>query len=390
MKYIITLALVFISAISHAQMGVDEFLELVETNNSEMLAAKKLTKAEKLNQQTGVTLDNPTVEYGYLPGNNSAIDHKTIYSIKQSFEFSTILGTRKKVANQQGELSNLEFEIYRMEKLLEAKNRFYDFIFLLKKEHEYKKRLGHATNLIESYQKQFDNGNASILDLNKSKIQFLNIKSSYELLQQDLNSIRKELALLCGTEIPEAIKTEFPLVSFATQDSIISELQNLHPELQLLKQNINLAEMQVKLARQSWIPDIELGYQGEVEQEGTFRGFVGGVSIPLWKDKNKVKYALAYADFKENQFQSRQEIIWTDFVKKYNKVKEYAKILDEFDQTLKQAANINFLNKALELGQLSVIEYFNELAFYYQSMDKQMEIELEYYKTLNQLQAYKL
>ena len=62
---------------------------------------------------------------------------------------------------------------------------------------------------------------------------------------------------------------------------------------------------------------------------------------------------------------------------------DYAKVLE-------QQRNIELLNKALNAGQLSVIDYFTELSTIYDSHQSYLDVEKEYHSILAQLYQYKL
>ena len=62
---------------------------------------------------------------------------------------------------------------------------------------------------------------------------------------------------------------------------------------------------------------------------------------------------------------------------------DYAKVLE-------QQRNIELLNKALNAGQISVIDYFTELTTIYDSHQSYLDVEKEYHSILAQLYQYKL
>ena len=390
MKILIVMLSSLISLTALPQQGVDEFLKLVEQNNKELLAARKLAEAEKSGFQTGLTPDNPTVEYGHFPGNHDAMGTKTTYGISQSFDFPTVYSARKKLADSQSQLSELEYQLFRRDKLLEAKLKFCDYAFLLQKKEEYQDRLEHSNQLYQSYQTNFDRGNTSILDLNKAKIQNLKIKSSYQLVLQDIESVSQELELLAGVPLQQANAVQLSAPDLPPLAEVLEEVRAKQPELQYFTQTQKVADLNIKLARQNWLPNLQLTYEGEKVPEGTYRGLRAGIAIPLWKDKNTVQHAQALALFEESRYQSRITSIMNETAKRYQQAATYDNIRREYQQTLEASANVNFLDKALKLGHISVIEYFNELAFYYETRDAYLEIEKNYYQFMARLWAFQL
>ena len=62
---------------------------------------------------------------------------------------------------------------------------------------------------------------------------------------------------------------------------------------------------------------------------------------------------------------------------------DYAKVLE-------QQRNIELLNKALDAGQISVIEYFTEVSTLYQSRETLLQLEKDYRTATAQIYRYEL
>lgn len=66
-----------------------------------------------------------------------------------------------------------------------------------------------------------------------------------------------------------------------------------NPALQHLSQEIELNRKKVKLSKALSLPKFSAGYRSERVWGTTFQGIGAGISIPLWENKNTVKYAKA-------------------------------------------------------------------------------------------------
>ena len=115
----------------------------------------------------------------------------------------------------------------------------------------------------------------------------------------------------------------------------------------------------------------------------SFSGVTVGMSIPLWENKNKIKLATA-------QQQVALEIANDTKLQSYNrlkgefeKAKNLQKTLISYQEALQSVNSSELLKKALDAGELSLIEYMMELTLYYETNDKFLSIE----KDLNQLYA---
>ena len=72
----------------------------------------------------------------------------------------------------------------------------------------------------------------------------------------------------------------------------------------------------------------------------------------------------------------------------YDKASRLSVLLNEYQETLKVTNNRDLLKKALDKGQLSLINYLLELSVYYETIDKYYETERDYQLALSELQQW--
>ena len=74
----------------------------------------------------------------------------------------------------------------------------------------------------------------------------------------------------------------------------------------------------------------------------------------------------------------------------WTKAGELKKSVDEYSVVLKQQNSIALLNKAIQAGQLSMVEYFVNVTTFYQSMQNYLQLQNDYQKTLAEMYRFKL
>ena len=70
-----------------SQNSIDSVLLQIERNNTTLSALQKRIEVDKIGNKTGIYIQNPEVEFGYLWGNPSEMGNRTDFSISQSFDF---------------------------------------------------------------------------------------------------------------------------------------------------------------------------------------------------------------------------------------------------------------------------------------------------------------
>ncbi|MCA1759824.1 MAG: transporter, partial [Bacteroidales bacterium] len=67
-----------------AQTETSRVLSEIEKNNTTLEASRNLNKAQKVENQTGIYLENPEVEYHYLWGDPAAMGKRQDFVVSQS------------------------------------------------------------------------------------------------------------------------------------------------------------------------------------------------------------------------------------------------------------------------------------------------------------------
>ena len=154
---------------------------------------------------------------------------------------------------------------------------------------------------------------------------------------------------------------------------------------------LEITKREVKLNRSLSLPKFDVGYKRSASSGNVAsNGFVVGVSIPLFENKNTVKKAKAQAEFATASLEDNRLNLRTSLQQLYHQAEALQISREDYAKVLEQQRNVELLNKALNAGQLSVIDYFVELTTFYDSQQSYLDVEKEYHNILAQLYQYKL
>ena len=112
--------------------------------------------------------------------------------------------------------------------------------------------------------------------------------------------------------------------------------------------------------------------------------------MPRRKNWNNVKQAKAQALYTDLQLESTTTTVESELHQLYNQSVALKTSMDEYNTVLKSQNSLALLNKAIQTGQISMIEYFVDVTTFYQSMQNDMQLQNEYQKVMAQLYKYKL
>ena len=377
---------------TRAQSSIDQVLRNIETNNKSLQANTKMTDAQKLEAQTGKFLANPSVEWEQMWGNRNNPGSEYTLTVKQSLDFPTTYSNKNKLANLKANTIGFQSAAYRQQLLLNAKQTCIEIIYLRKQKSLLDERLANAETMFALYKKRFESGDANQLELNKIQLELLNAQNQSRLNKAALTAAEEQLRNLNGGKPITFDATDYPageeLINF---DQLQAAFMEADPNLKSLTGDQEIANREVKLSRSLTLPKFDVGYKRNAASDHVAsNGFMVGVSIPLFENKNTVKKTKAQAEFATASLEDNRLNLKTNLQQLYQQAEALQISRADYAKVLEQQRNIELLNKALNAGQLSVIDYFTELSTIYDSHQSYLDVEKEYHNILAQLYQYKL
>ena len=391
-RFILTIALLSSALVAGAQTSIEEVLRSVETNNKELQANRQMVTAQKLEAKLDNNLPDPTVTYSHLYGNKEGMGFTGELVASQSFYFPSLYMQRNKLSKQKGENYDRQGEEVRQQILLQAKEACLDLIFLNQQKNLLDIRRKSAEQLAALYQQRLEQGDANILETNKIELELLNVRNEVRMNEAARVNKQRELEMLNGGIAIQLTDTAYEVVelplSFADLRQEILENDRRLLSLQSAKA---VSSRQISVNKTMGLPSFELGYRMNPSSGGErFNGFLVGISIPLFSNRNNVKQAKAQNLYTDLQLESTMTAVENELLQLYNQSVALKTSIDEYGEVLESQNNLALLNKAIQAGQISMIEYFVDVTTLYQSMQNHMQLQNEYQKVMAQLYKFKL
>ena len=393
MKQFIVITLLASAALSvNGQNSIDAVLRSIEANNKELQANNQLTVSKKLEAKLDNNLPDPSVSYVHQYGNREGMGIQGKLVASQSFDFPSVYVQKNKLAKSKAASFDRQGAEFRQQILLQAKEICLDLVLLNQQRALLDQRRQNAEQLAELYAMRLETGDANILETNKIDLELLNAKTEACMNESARIAKLQELATLNG-----GIAIDFTDTTYMSDGDILSfeelraEAVTSNPQLLTLKSEQVAARRQLSVNKSKSLPGFELGYRMNTATGGErFNGFLVGVSIPLFSNRNNVKQAKAQALYTDLQLESTITTVESELHQLYNQSVALKTSMDEYNTVLKSQNSLALLNKAIQTGQISMIEYFVDVTTFYQSMQNYMQLQNEYQKVMAQLYKYKL
>lgn len=377
------------NAIIHAQNKIDIVLNEVEQNNTTLKALRKSAEAEKIGNKSGIYLTNPEVEFNYLWGSPSMIGDRTDIRVVQSFDFPSAYKYRNQIAEEKNRQAELEYLRQKKLILLETRKVCNDLIFQNALKSEVLKRLEHAKSIAGANKIKFDLGETNILEYNKAELNVLNVQKELETIDVERTFLLSGLKRINGGIDIALDDDHFPVLQLPSDfDEWYTTAEEKNPILGWLKSEIEISENNVKLNRAMSLPRLQTGYMSEKTVDEHFQGVTVGLSIPLWENKNTVKYAESKTDALQSIAADNKMQFYNQLKTLHEKAIQMQKNTNDYADRLKKLNSSDLLKKAYDKGEISLIDYMLELSIYYESVNKLLEMEKELNNTVAELNQY--
>ncbi|PIB37662.1 TolC family protein [Maribacter sp. 4G9] len=392
-KYIVSAicgCLFFVSGFSQDK-NIEELLNEIEQNNTELKSYQSFMESQQLENKSNNNLPDPQFTAFYLPFGEHTFGDYSEYQISQSFEFPTVYGSRGKWNELKAIQLQTAYAKKRQEILLYAKELLIELIFLQKQKVIGTERRTQGKQVFDQIKELFNKEQVGILDLNKAKIAWIQVQFVVEQVDSDIQILLSKLKTLNGGNEIDGISTGIALpIEVAAVEGLWQEKSKKDPMLQELMANESASLQKVKLEKNKVLPNLALGYNHQGVRGNNFSGFYGGISIPLWNSRNKVKAAEANYEFQQSNTEVATSLLYAEFQESYNRYELMLTKYNEYQSTIGNLDSEQLLFKAYQLGEYSFMDYYVELQFYRTAKDKMLQMEKELQLLQTQLLKHQL
>ena len=377
-KIYIFLLLAPLSLSMSAQQTYD-ILRDIEQNNIQLQALRKNNEAAVLEVKSQNALENTSVEYSpfFRRGVDGIASSELV--VKQGFDFPTLYAARNKSGRLQQEALDLQYLTARRDILLEAKLKCHDMVYFNKVEELLQQRKENAEELLALYNKRLEEGDATIIDVNKIKMDRMNIEKEMAEMEAERIASLQALATLNGNH-PVAFNSKeyaHTAISVDNPEELAERIMETDYMLQQSETAARVSEQEVKVTKQNWIPKLEIGYRRNTEGSEASNGFLVGASFPLFSSRNKMKTAKAQHEGAQLRLDNARIEVENRVKARIQEVQKLKKAKDTYDTALLNQT-LDILRKAVEGGEISITDYYVEADNIYRNLEAYMNIERQY------------
>lgn len=389
MKKIITAAMLTISVIC-VNATTDPLVEQIIETSPQANALKSKLNAEVAATLTTNNLNDPEIEFEHQWG-MKGIGNKWGVSVSQGFDWPGVYSARSSAAKLMRKASLSSFDSEMSELRLKVKLSLIDLCHANLDVALLDSIRSSLSKLHDKYRLSFDKGETTILDIKKIEIELLGVTRQLNdaIITRDaiiggLQAINPGLnweSILSLNRYPE----EKPIKSESEYADMLRHNDNQSRYLYDMKE-LSLAN--AKVERYAGMPGFAVGYRHDYELGERFNGVSVGLTIPLFSNRNKAKAAIAEADSYQSAAISRNAALDAE----WNTMRQQAlRLTDEcgqYQRILTASDTQRLLKMALDGGEISLLNYLQENAYFKQAQRDYLATEHELHTILAKLNRY--
>ena len=247
-----------------AQGSISDVVASVEQNNARLKATRARVSSDSIALRASNNLEDPRVAFEYNFGSKN-IGDKWAIGVSQGFDWPTIYGERNRANNHRIDALSAAERAERADVILNTRLLCLDLIYTNRQIEAQDLILKNVDELYNLYNKAFEHGEASIIDINKIKIERIAAVQALDELKSKRNSLKEQLAGLNGNKPIEGVSLDalrdYPAEELAAIDAYRSLYATNNPQAEYFTHIDNSTRSDVKVARMGWLPKLELGYQ---------------------------------------------------------------------------------------------------------------------------------
>ena len=389
-RFLIAVSLVLMASAARAEGSIGNVLKQIAQNNLTLKALQHDNEAEVLDIKAANALDGLSVEYSpfFRSGYSGVAQSELVVS--QEIQFPTKYADRNKQANLQKAVGGKVYEKNRRDILLEAQLLCVDVIRLNKTLAMLGQRLKNSEALRQMYDKRMEAGDANILEVNKVKLDCMEVQTLVSEAQNERMLLLQQLAELNGGKPVTIDDVEIPKFQpIADFESYKALALASDADIQMAETMLQSADMNVKMQKREWLPNISFGYRRNTEQKEAVNGVLVGVSFPLYSNSKNIRAAKERRESAQLQVEQARSTAESQLRSGYQQLVGLQQVLDHSDVKMMQES-IELFSKALQQGEINALEYYTEVNSIYEKLQRHIDVHTQSAKLLAALHKSEL
>lgn len=385
-KVLPVIVLLLLPALAYSQsagirgnpLTLQQALDIAYANNNELEAYRLKAAESKALINSAFNIEKTSFYFNYDENNIAANDYPIgVIGGEQRFDFPTLYFARKKANTLAYQMDLDQMEKKKLQLTKETSQAYYHIVYLQNRQQIYNRVDSVYSRVTTAADLSYKEGEISYHEMLTARSGQNKVTLMRNQLKYDLEIAYAGLATILHYDSAFTIAPQSLRILEINPDSIM-----IDPGLRYMQDAVSKQNAELKAEKQALLPDITLSYfngTNKYPDAKYYQGFEVGLGLPLFFGEQKAmvkakRYAVeATANLYEFYIRSyankRSEMLL--------ELQKYKEAIRLYEQSGKELASelIRSAHKSFEAGEIDFFRFI-------QSMDRAIEIELDYQENL--------
>ncbi|WP_158799110.1 CusA/CzcA family heavy metal efflux RND transporter [Pedobacter sp. L105] len=373
-------------------LTLDSAIAKAISNNLQIRSSLLSVEQARALQKSGTDLAKTEFLVTQDPTSGGNMDNSI--GITQNIAWPGLYKNQRKLLNQQATLADKSSNITRSEIVRQVRSAWY--AYLLNREMLYILNYQDSiySGFVKKAQVRFKTGETSRLELIIANNQYLQVQTLKVGVQMDLVSNELVLQQLLNTTEPLTIGRDKRQITMAVLLDSIRVSNN--PQVNLNRQNIEVAKARIAVEKSKGLPDFTLGYNQQLVVSGfnpaninrnysqgtRIAGIQVGVALPIFygANRSRIKSEQLAAQIAQTNFEVTKSQVKLQYAQELQIYQKYKQSVDYYAGGGLQQADeqLRIAQVSFNLGEIGYIEYI-------QNVSAAVQIKLSYIEAVSRL-----
>ena len=346
------------------------FLKAVAERSPQLTAAKKGHTATVRSLRTGLAPDDPSVGLEYYFTDETRYE----LAVEQTFDFPTVYHQRNKISKLGISKAEQEYQATKRSIMMQVSDAYLALNYAVARLDILESRHSNLQRVVAMYREGVEAGQQTVMELRNAQMLLTGNENSITLTEAERDEAAATLTQLNGGVAIEA--QGYPQFRFTgTADEFVSAALAVDYASQSVALDTLIAQRELKLSRNEWIPKLKVGYKVEIEGTRGTNALLAGISLPLWQNSGRTRYAKAQQAAARAQHEALRSETEARLQALYGRYQSLVAALEARSGDEEVGNYPALLKEAVAAGRISDIEALLGLSEWYDMRDSLMALE---------------
>lgn len=386
LKALFTTVLLSASASLHAQTSFNEVIDRILDNNSELKSQIVLIEAQRLDDADANSLADPEVSVSRVWGRHG-IGNKLQLDVAQEIQWPGIYAERNKAAAFTATAGTVAYQAARTALKTQVTQTLLELVYVRQQMNTVRRLADNIAKLNDAIDKGVKGGELTIIDKKKAEMESYGITNSLNTLCSREKQIIANLQGMTSANLNLSDISAYPVQPVHSLEEY-KTMAEISPAVAEQLAIVDQETQNAKVAHMSRFPTFTVGYQHQAEMGDRFNGFTFGMNLPVFQGRHARKAALERKNAAQLTGQSIIERQNGEIDALYSELLINKKQIEDYDRVFGDNKYLEYVLKAYEGGQISVLEYITEVQYYNELTQTRLDSEYNYHTALSSLNQY--